>query len=105
MDYYRQQYGIILPNYSVDRHWWEEGENLYMDNWHECGFREFYGPPQPGDVVIMQISAPVPNHAGILLEGNMLLHHLYGQLSQRIPYGGYYQERMVKILRYKEFFK
>lgn len=37
----------------------------------------------------------------ILLEGNMLLHHLYGHLSQRVPYGGYWQERTMKILRYK----
>ncbi|WP_349645171.1 HK97-gp10 family putative phage morphogenesis protein [Enterobacter hormaechei] len=42
------------------------------------------------------------NHAGILLDGNMLLHHMYGQLSQRIPYGGYYRDRTIKILRYKD---
>ncbi|CAI2006662.1 C40 family peptidase [Serratia sp. JSRIV001] len=104
MDYYRQQHGISLPNYSIDRHWWEEGESRYMENWYECGFREFYGPTQPGDMVIMQVSAAVPNHAGILLEGNMLLHHMYGQLSQRVPYGGYLQERTIKIVRHKDFF-
>jgi hypothetical protein len=27
--------------------------------------------------------------------------HLYGHLSQRVPYGGYWQERTMKILRYK----
>jgi hypothetical protein len=27
----------------------------------------------------------------------MLLHHLYGHLSQRVPYGGYWQERTMKI--------
>ncbi|MEX3004237.1 C40 family peptidase [Serratia fonticola] len=102
MDYYRLQHGITLPNYSVERHWWDEGENLYMDHWFDCGFREFYGPPQPGDMAIMQISAPVPNHAGILLEGNMLLHHLYGRLSQCTPYGGYFQERTVKVLRLRQ---
>ncbi|MBN5322950.1 C40 family peptidase [Serratia marcescens] len=102
MDYYRQEHGLILPNYSVERHWWEEGENLYMDNWHDCGFREFDGAPQAGDMVIMQLSAPVPNHAGILLGDNMLLHHLYGQLSQRVPYGGYFKDRTVKIIRRKE---
>jgi cell wall-associated NlpC family hydrolase len=36
------------------------------------------GDPQPGDVVIMQVQANKWNHAGVLLEGNMLLHHLYG---------------------------
>jgi len=32
----------------------------------------------------------------------MLLHHMYGQLSQRIHYGGYYRDRTIKILRYKD---
>lgn len=102
MDYFRTEHGITLPNYSVERHWWEQGENLYMDNWYACGFREFSGPPRPGDVVIMQVQSPVANHAGVLLEGNMLLHHMYGQLSQRVPYGGYYLDRTIKIVRHQE---
>lgn len=102
MDYFRTEHGITLPNYSVEHHWWEQGENLYMDNWHECGFREFSGPPRPGDVVIMQVRSPVANHAGVLLEGNMLLHHVYGELSQRVPYGGYYLDRTIKIVRHQE---
>lgn len=102
MDYFRTEHGITLPNYSVERHWWEQGENLYMDNWYECGFREFSGPPRPGDVVIMQVRSPVANHAGVLLEGNMLLHHVYGELSQRVPYGGYYLDRTIKIVRHQE---
>jgi hypothetical protein len=40
-------------------------------------------------MVIMQVQADKWNHAGILLEGNML-HHLYGHLSKRVPYGGYW---------------
>ncbi|WP_058911138.1 C40 family peptidase [Entomohabitans teleogrylli] len=103
MSYFRQIHAIELPDYRVDYPWWESGaDNRYLDNWFECGFREFSGPPQPGDVAIMQVSAPVANHAGVLLEGNMLLHHLYGRLSQRIPYGGYWRERTVKTLRYKD---
>lgn len=50
----------------------------------------------------MQVSAPVVNHAGILLEGNQLLHHLYGQLSCTAPYGGYLRERTIKIVRHKD---
>lgn len=102
MSYFRQEHGIELRDYRVDYPWWERGENLYMDNWYDCGFREFSGPAQPGDMVIMQVSAPVANHAGILLEGNVLLHHLYGHLSQRVPYSGYWRERTLKIVRYKK---
>lgn len=102
MSYFRQEHGIELTDYRVDYAWWESGkENLYLDNWYECGFREFSGELRPGDMVIMQVQAPVANHAGIILEGNMLLHHLYGHLSQRVPYGGYWQERTMKVLRYR----
>lgn len=101
MSYFKQEHGIELKDYRVDYPWWESGEeSLYLDNWYECGFREFDGPAKSGDMVIMQVSAPVANHAGILLEGNMLLHHLYGKLSQRVPYGGYWRERTIKKLRY-----
>ena len=103
MSYFRQNHGIELKDYRVDRYWWESGEeNLYMDNWFECGFREFAGQPRAGDMVIMQVSAPVPNHAGVLTEDGMLLHHMHGMLSQRVPYGGYYLDRTIKILRHKD---
>ncbi|TBL62282.1 C40 family peptidase [Hafnia alvei] len=101
MSYFRQTHGIVLNDYRVDYPWWESGcENLYLDNWYECGFREFSGPPRPGDMVIMQVSALVANHAGILLDDGMLLHHMYGMLSQRVPYGGYWKDRTVKIVRH-----
>ena len=101
MSYFRQTHGIVLNDYRVDYPWWESGsENLYLDNWYECGFREFSGPPQSGDMVIMQVSAPVANHAGILLDDGMLLHHMYGMLSQRVPYWGYWKDRTVKIVRH-----
>ena len=100
MDWHRQQ-GIELNNYSVERLWWEQGEDLYMDNWYSAGFREV-SEPRTGDVVMMQVSASVVNHAGILLEDNQLLHHLYGQLSCKTPYGGYLRDRTIKIVRHKD---
>lgn len=106
MSYFRQIHGIELTDYRVDYPWWEDKypDNFYQDCWFECGFREFSGPPLSGDMVIMQVQANKWNHAGILLEGNMLLHHLYGRLSQRIPYGGYWMERTMKIVRHQKLF-
>ena len=103
MSYFRQEHGIELPDYRVDYPWWEDdhSDNFYHDCWHECGFREFTGPPQEGDLIIMQVQSNKWNHAGVLLEGNMMLHHLYGRVSNRIPYGGYWQERTMKIVRYE----
>ncbi|MDD9340888.1 MAG: C40 family peptidase [Providencia heimbachae] len=102
MDYYHQQHGITLNNYSIERRWWEEGESRYMDNWQKEGFVEFSGEPKDGDMVIMQVQADVPNHAGVLVNNGMLLHHLYGQLSRIIPYSDYWRDRTVKIVRRKE---
>ncbi|WP_340618464.1 C40 family peptidase [Xenorhabdus entomophaga] len=105
MSYYRQQYDIELNDYRVNYPWWEQGENLYLDNFEQAGFVEVTGDPQEGDVVLMQVQADMPNHAGVLLEGNLLLHHLYGQLSQKVPYGGYWKDRTVKMLRYEKLHK
>ncbi len=100
MSWFRQERGIDLPDYRVDYPWWEQGENRYADNWREAGFIQV-DDPQPGDLIVMQVQAPVANHAGILLADNMLLHHLYGHLSQRVPYGGYWRDRTVMVLRHK----
>ena len=54
-------------------------------------------------MVIMQVQSDKWNHAGILLDGNMLLHHLYGHLSQRVPYGGYWMDRTMKVVRYSKY--
>lgn len=57
MSYFRQTHGIELHDYRVDYPWWENDypDNFYQDCWYECGFREFEGPPKPGDMVIMQV--------------------------------------------------
>lgn len=102
MDYYKRELGIDLLDFRVDYPWWEQGENRYIDNYEKAGFREVFDL-QKNDVILMQVSALVPNHAGILLDNNTLLHHLFGHKSCRTPYGGYYRERTVKILRYKNF--
>lgn len=105
MSYFRQTHDIELHDYRVDYAWWEDQypDNFYKDKWHECGFREVTGEPLPGDMLIMQVESNKWNHAAILLEGNMILHHLYGRLSNREPWGGYWRERTMKIVRYKNF--
>lgn len=101
MAWHKEQ-GITLNDWRVPYPWWESGkEQRYLDNWYAEGFREVL-KPVPGCMVIMQVSAPVANHAGIILENDMLLHHLYGQLSNITPYGGYWRERTVKIVRHKD---
>ncbi|WRQ11983.1 C40 family peptidase [Serratia phage vB_SlqS_ZDD2] len=105
MAYFKQEHGIELHDYRVPYAWWEKGENLYMDNWYEAGFREFEGPIQAGDMAMIQVKSEVVNHAGVFTEDGYLLHHLYGYLSREDVYGGYMKERTIKIVRHKDLFK
>lgn len=106
MDYYQREYHIDLNNYSVPRQWWESGtEHLYDENWQAEGFVAVnITEMQVGDIIMMRIGAQVTNHAAIYVGDNLILHHLYGQLSTRTPYGKYFRDRTVRIVRHKELF-
>lgn len=103
-EWYQREYGVSTGDYSVDYAWWEGGqENRYDDNWGKEGFHEI-APEQikPGDIIMMQIRAPVTNHAAVYLGDNQMLHHMFGQLSARVPYGKYYRDRTVRVVRHKD---
>lgn len=115
-DFYSRELDIELPTPERDDGWWNTGGNLYMDNYESAGFR-LLRPGEPiayGDVVLMAVQSPVANHAGVFMGDNGLrekpglhkvpdaiIHHLYGRLSQRDVYGGYWAEVTRAILRHK----
>lgn len=101
-DWYKQERDIILPNFNREDQWWENGGNLYMENFPKAGFEEAKGKPEVGDVILMQVRSSVPNHAGVYLGDGVMLHHMYGRLSTREVYGGYWAEVTVKFLRLKD---
>lgn len=98
-DWYRLEREIDLPNFERLDGWWNHGENLYMKHYAEAGFIPATGDLQVGDVIIMQVRADEPNHAGVYIGDGIMLHHMYGQLSTRVPYGGYWQNRTIITLR------
>ena len=102
MDYHRREFGIVLKNWSVPYEWWKDGkENRYEDHWYAEGFREVQHL-QPGDMVMMRIGSPVTNHAAVYLGNNLILHHNFGNLSARVPYGQHFRDRTVRIVRHKD---
>ena len=101
-DHYKQKLGIELSRYDHDNFWWESGGNMYMDNFEKEGFvRVRDGSLKEHDVIIMQIRAKVPNHGGVYLGNGQMLHHMFGKLSGRVVYGGYWAENTVAVLRHK----
>lgn len=94
--------GVSLPDFRVPYEWWTRGESLYMDNYEKVGFVEC-APDTPGAMVIMQVAAEVPNHAGIYFPGDQLLHHAAGCLSSLTPFkSGYFRDNVVKWARHKD---
>lgn len=117
-DFYLRELGINLMDFDRTDDWWNKGQNLYLDNYKKAGFRRLEEGEQPkfGDMVLMQIKSPVINHAGVYLGNDYvlkeyptihkvpdaMLHHLYGRLSERVVYGGYWREKTILICRHKE---
>ena len=102
-DFYARELGIRLSQYGREDDWWEKGQDLYsLERLRAEGFNLFDGEPRRGDMVLMQIRSPVPNHAGVLLGDGQMLHHLHGRLSDVVPYGGMWAERTRYIVRHKD---
>lgn len=115
-DFYKRELSIDLPTPERDDDWWNHGGNLYMDNYAAAGFRPLREGEAIayGDVVFMAVQSPVPNHAAVFIGDNTvkecptlhkvpdaIIHHLYGRLSQRDVYGGYWAEVTRLIVRHK----
>lgn len=102
-DFLARELGIHLSDYEREDDWWEKGQDLYsLERLSAEGFELIEGAPQRGDMVLMQIRSPVPNHAGVYLGDGQMLHHMHGRLSEVITYGGMCAERTRYIVRHKE---
>lgn len=100
-DYYAQELGIELPDFERHDNWWNEGQDLYMEHFAEAGCVPIKGEIKVGDIILMQVRAPKTNHAAVYIGNSTMLHHMYGRLSTREIYGGYYQEITRLIVRHR----
>ncbi|WP_246338131.1 NlpC/P60 family protein [Azospirillum oleiclasticum] len=103
-DFHRLELGIALPDFPRDDEWWSKGGNLYLDGFRQAGFVTI-DPAQarPGDVFFAQVRSPVPNHAGVLREGSLILHHLQDRLSRHEPIGPW-SRMIVRWVRHEKVF-
>jgi proteasome lid subunit RPN8/RPN11 len=85
---------IELPQIPRDDNWWQKGEDLYVDHLKTQGFTTISrSEARPGDGFLIKLGDAVANpkkrlnHAGILVDHNLILHHLPGRNSRREPSG------------------
>lgn len=106
-DWYRENRGTLLRDFPRNDEWWMDGLDLYRDGFSEAGFRQIsIDHVRPGDVFLATLpvtGAPrhVPTHGGIVLDNNLILHHLPGRLSRRDPIS-IWRRLITHILRYGE---
>lgn len=94
-DYYAEEHGIHLPEFPRDWGWWTTGADLYSKGFPVAGFRRFdpdVEAPKAGDMWFSQLRSDVPNHGGIFLGADLILHHVTStsavdasRLSRREP--------------------
>lgn len=78
--YFRQERDVLLPDYPRNWEWWQDqtsGEkDLYRRFFVEAGFRQIDASEVvPGDCFLAAIRSEVPNHAGVVLDAGLALHH------------------------------
>ncbi len=102
-DWYREKRGVELLDFERTEDSFRNGDSLYMDNFRKTGFEPIPqgAPLEAGDVILMQIRAPVPNHGAIYLGNDVMLHHLMNRLSSREIFGGWYRKVTRAIIRFK----
>ena len=101
-DWYAREYGIPLRDYDRRDQWWDHGENLYVENFQKEGFHKIpVEEVRQGDLILMNLVSPVPNHAAIYMGDQQILHHVQGRLSSRDVYGGYYGKSTACALRHE----
>ncbi|MFP2239961.1 C40 family peptidase [Pseudescherichia vulneris] len=101
-DYYEQELGIELPDFYREDEFWKRGHAIYDDNYAEAGFYKAVGAPVVGDLLVLRIGAPKPNHGAIYLGNGMILHHLHGRLSGKDLYSDYFRKNTIYVLRHKD---
>ena len=62
-DWYSREAGIELPDFERADDWWNQGQDLYMEQFAQAGFSRIPDAAQilPGDVILMAVRSPVAN--------------------------------------------
>lgn len=79
---------IELDDFPREVDWWYKGKDLYAENFKSQGFVEIpFSEAKPGDCFLMKIRSDKYNHAGVLINDGLIVHHLPQRLSRREPAG------------------
>ena len=110
-DFYKDNFEVDLTDYARPDDWWISGQDLYVDNFEKEGFYTINCNPRDyrvGDCFLISIPDPrapkgvtPSNHVAIYVGDNMVIHHLLGRESRRVPYKGMLRNFTTHVVRHK----
>ena len=106
-DFFAEQ-GVSVLDGARQWEWWSKGQNLYGENFERAGFVTIPASEavRRGDCVLMNFNHPVPMHAAVVIDHDLLLHHAAGtrpvdstRLSAMVPRTRYARHINVAVRR------
>ena len=109
-DYYEQELSIELKsdipeivmrrNIDIDE-WWDRGINYFVEQSKDYGFEEVTdGSLLKNDALLFAIFSEIPNHCGIYLGDNLILHHSHNRISCRENLYPFWAKTKTHVMRY-----
>lgn len=96
--------GMDFPDFHREDNWWNNGEDLYLDNMVANGFYQInLSDLQEGDIILYPLNSKTVNHAAVYIGNNLILHHLPKRLSKRDLFSGYWLKNYHSIWRHKKW--
>lgn len=99
-DWYARERGIVLKNFDRTEGWWERGEDLYMKHYADPVFIPFMVNWKRAMSFSCRSGRMKPITPPFIWVKAWMLHHLYGRLSSRDVYGGYWKDVTRAVVRY-----
>lgn len=106
--FYNEVFDLNLQDYIRPKDFWQEGIDLYGQNFRNEGFRAIDLPHHelmPGDGFLIAVGASFPTHAAVYVGGDKILHHFTNRLSACEPYKGIWRSGTVATLRHPDVVK
>lgn len=102
-EFYKDEFGLELTDYARPDYWWNNGGNLYMDNFRNEGFRLLGDNEelQYGDVLLIALGCSVASHGAIYIGNNLILQHCQNHISSIDRYMGVFKDRTLAKVRHK----
>jgi proteasome lid subunit RPN8/RPN11 len=103
-DYFKNELGIILKNYSLDENWYEKNPKIIENNFKQNGFiQKDINDIKKNDVILFDLlESGNPHHIGIYLGDNNFLHNQRGGYSNIEYLSKIWKDKIKFVLKHKD---